>query len=290
MRVDLPQGPVHITRTGRGRPVLFLHGFGQDHRLWQPLVDELSGEFACLMPDLPLGAHRAAMKPDADLTFAGQARLVSDLLEALELDQVTLVGNDTGGATAQVVAARHHERLARLVLTDCETVDNFPPSPFTGLILAARLDLVRPLMATMRVRALRKLPAAYGWLTTGELPHHLIDDWLDAYRSDAGVRRDARKVLCGFRDRRLFMDVAAELSRFDRPTLLAWATDDRLFPYQHAERLAALIPDARLAPIRQSRTWVMRDQPAVVAELIRDFIRDTSPEGRARSGGGSANP
>jgi pimeloyl-ACP methyl ester carboxylesterase len=275
--VDLPQGRLHCVRTGRGEPLLFLHGFGQDHRLWQPLVGELSGEFTCVTPDLPLGAHRAAMNPDADLTFPGQAQLVSDLLEALDLTDVTLVGNDTGGATAQVVAARHPVRLARLVLTDGETVDNFPPSTFTGLILAARLNLVRPLMATMRVRGLRRLPSAYGLLTAGELPHPLIDDWLRAYRSDAGVRRDARKVLRGFSDRRLLRDIASELSLFDRPALLAWATDDRLFPYKHAERLSALLPHARLAPIQHSRTWVMRDQPAVLAALIRDFIRETSP-------------
>ncbi|MBB3084363.1 alpha/beta fold hydrolase [Geodermatophilus sabuli] len=290
MRVDLPQGTLEYARTGRGRPVVFLHGFGQDHRLWQPLVDELSGEFTCIAPDLPLGAHRAAMAPDADLTFPGQARLVSDLLQALDLTEVTLVGNDTGGATAQVVAARHPERLARLVLTGCETSGNFPPSPFTGLILAARLHAVRPLMAGMRVRALRRLPSAYGWLTTGELPHDLIDDWLDAYRSDAGVRRDARKVLCGFRDRRLLDDVAAELSHFDRPTLLAWPTDDRLFPYEHAHRLTALLPQARLAPVPGSRTWVMRDQPALLAELIRDFVRETSPRSRERVDGGPAGP
>jgi pimeloyl-ACP methyl ester carboxylesterase len=275
--VDLPQGSLHVVQKGQGQPVLFLHGFGQDHRLWQPLVDQLSGEFACVAPDLPLGAHRAPMKADSDLTFRGQAQMVSDLLDALDLTGVTLIGNDTGAATAQVVAVRHPERLARLVLTGGETADNFPPSPFAGLILAARLNLVRPLMATMRVRGLRRLPSAYGWLTTGELPHDLIDDWLGAYWSDARVRRDARKVLRGFSDGRLLRDVDAELSHFDRPTLLAWPTDDRLFPYRHARRLAELIPQARLAPVPQSRTWVMRDQPAVLAQLIRDFIRETPP-------------
>lgn len=281
--VDLPQGRLHCVRTGQGAPVLLLHGFGQDHRVWQPLVDELSGDFTCFAPDLPLGAHRTAMEPDADLTFLGLAQLVSDLLRALDLTGVTLVGNDTGGAIAQVVAARHPERLGRLVLTGCEAFDNFPPSPFTALVLAARLDLVRPLMATMRVRALRKLPSAFGLLTTGELPHQLIDDWLDAYRGDAGVRRDARKVLRGFSDDRLLLEIASELSHLDRPTLVAWATDDRLFPYEHARRLAALIPHARLAPIRQSRTWVMRDQPHVAAVLIKDFVRDPAHRGTERA-------
>lgn len=282
--IDLPQGTLHYVRVGQGRPVLFLHGLLQDHQVWQPLVDELSGTYTCFVPDLPTGAHRTALKPDADLTFTGLARLVSDLLRALDLEEVTLVGNDTGGAIAQVVAVHHPERLGRLVLTNCEAFDNFPPRPFAGLALAARLNLLRPLLSTMRIRALRRLPSAFGWLSAQQLPHQLIDNWLSAYRGDAGVRHDARKVFRALSDDQLLLEIAPQLAHFDRPSLIAWATADRLFPYEHAQRLAALIPNARLAPVRQSQTWVMRDQPRILAELIKEFIRDTEGYSRGAPG------
>lgn len=276
MAIDLPQGRVQCLRTGQGEPLLMLHGFLQDHRVWQPLVDELSGDHSCWAPDLPTGAHPFGLRPDADLSLPGLARLVDDLLLALDLKDVTLIGNDTGGALAQVVATRHPERLSRLVLTGCEAFENFPPSPFRGLLLAARLNLLRPLVATLRLRSLRRLPSAFGLLSSQPLPHELIDAWLSAYRSDAGVRHDARKVLRALgEDELLLLRNTAGLAGFDRPTLIAWATDDRLFPYEHAQRLAAVIPQARLVPVEQSRTWVMRDQPHVLADVIRSFVRDT---------------
>src|SRR5712691_11226657 len=137
--VELSHGPLHYHDSGAGAPVVFLHGYLMGAHLWDPVVRLLEDEFRCLVPELPFGAHPAPMKPGADLTAAGLGRLVADFLAALGLSDVTLVGNDSGAAIAQVVAARHAERLGGLVLATGDAFDNFPPKPFRPLITAPRI-------------------------------------------------------------------------------------------------------------------------------------------------------
>lgn len=281
--LDLPQGTITYREAGAGEPVVLLHGYLMDSRLWDGLIERLAGAgLRCIALDLPFGAHRHALRPDADLSAHGVAQLVADALAALDLEDVTLVGNDSGGAIAQVVAAEHPERLARLVLTPCDCFDNFPPKFFVTLVWAARVPgALTAAILPLRLRAPRALPIAYGWVTKRRpLPHALIADWVGAYFADAGVRRDLVKVTRGL-DHRVTEAAARALARFDRPALLAFAPDDRLFPFEHAHRLAAILPDARVAAIEDSRTWVMIDQPERTAEVIREFVSSTAGHGRA---------
>jgi pimeloyl-ACP methyl ester carboxylesterase len=272
-RVELPHGTVHYSESGAGAPVVFLHGYLMGAGLWAPVVRLLEGEFRCLVPELPFGAHPAPMRPGADLTPAGLGRLVADFLDALDLSDVTLVGNDSGAAVAQVVAARHAGRLGGLVLATGDAFDNFPPKPFRPLIAAARAGTLTPLLAMLKARPPRSLPTAYGWLTRGDLPHDLIDRWVAAYFADKGVRNDLRRLTAALGDDAFMNQIAAELAAFTRPALLAWAADDKFFPVEHARRLAAILPDARLELIPGSRTWVMRDQPELTARLIGELAR-----------------
>jgi pimeloyl-ACP methyl ester carboxylesterase len=253
--------------------VVFLHGYLMGAGLWDPVVRLLSGEFRCLAPDLPFGAHPEPMMPGADLTAAGLGRLVADFLEVLDLQEVTLVGNDSGTAIAQVVAARHADRLAGLVLTSGDAFDNFPPQPFRPLITAARAGGLTAVLTMLKSRRARGLPTAYGWLTNGNLPHQLIDQWVAAYFGDKGVRRDLRRLTAALGDDAFMNLIAAELSGFTRPALLAWAEDDKFFPAEHASRLAGILPDARVELIPASRTWVMLDQPERTAQLIAALAR-----------------
>jgi pimeloyl-ACP methyl ester carboxylesterase len=227
-------------------------------------------------PKLPFGAHPTPLAPDADLTTAGVGRLVADFLQALDLHQVVLVGNDSGGAIAQVVAARHPQRLGGLVLTSCDAFDNHPPRLFRPLITAARAHALTPLLASLKVRPVRSLPSAYGWLSHRRPPHELIDGWVASYLADKGVRRDTRRLLAALGDDTFMGRIAAELAGFTNPALLAWAADDKFFPLAHARRLAGILPDARLKLIAGSRTWVMRDQPERTADLIGRFARHTA--------------
>jgi pimeloyl-ACP methyl ester carboxylesterase len=271
--VELSHGTLHYQEYGAGAPVVFLHGYLMGARLWDPVVRLLEDEFHCLVPELPFGAHRAPMRPGADLTAAGLGRLVADFLNALDLREVTLVGNDSGAAVAQVVAARHAGRLGGLVLATGDAFDNFPPKPFRPLIAAARTGTLTALLAMLKARPARSLPTAYGWLTHGDLPHELIDQWVAAYFADKGVRRDLRRLTAALGDDEFMNQVATELAAFTKPALLAWAADDKFFPAEHARRLAAILPNARVELIRGSRTWVMRDQPERTAHLIAELAR-----------------
>jgi pimeloyl-ACP methyl ester carboxylesterase len=162
--VDLPHDALHYQQVGSGAPIVFLHGYLMGANLWDPVVQRLASEFRCITPELPFGAHPTPMRPDADLTTAGLGRLVADFLQALGLREVALVGNDSGGAIAQVVAARHPQRLGGLVLASCDAFDSYPPKLFRPLITAARLGAPTPMVASLKIRRARSLPSAYGWL------------------------------------------------------------------------------------------------------------------------------
>jgi len=271
--VELPHGTVHYYESGTGAPVVFLHGYLMGARLWDPVVRLLEGEFRCLVPELPFGAHPVPMRTGADLTTAGLGRLVADFLGALDVSDVTLVGNDSGAAVAQVVAARHAGRLGGLVLATGDAFDNYPPKPFRPLIAAARTGTLTAPLAMLKARRPRSLPTAYGWLTHGDLPHDLIDQWVAAYFADRGVRSDLRRLTAALGNDAFMNQIATELVTFSRPALLAWAADDKFFPAEHARRLAAILPDARVELIPGSRNWVMRAQPERTAQLIGELAR-----------------
>lgn len=270
--VEVPQGTVRYRECGRGEPVVFLHGLLMAGTLWSQVMSRLGDGVRSIAPDLPLGGHTIALRPDADTSPPGVARLVADFLEALELDGVTLVGNDTGGAIAQLVATRHPERIGRLVLTNCDAYDNFLPPMFSYMQLAARMPLAADLaLQSMRIKPLRRMPLSFGWLSKGGLGDELLDSWVQPALHDRGVRRDVRRFLRGIRKGDT-IQAARELRSFDRPVLVAWAPEDRHFRLRYGERLAADIPGARFELIEDSLTLVALDQPQRVAELIEELV------------------
>jgi pimeloyl-ACP methyl ester carboxylesterase len=269
--VSLPQGTIHYTETGAGPPLVFIHGFLVDGTLWSEVTPLLSDRFRCIVPDLPLGSHRTAMNPDADLSPPGVAKIIAGFLEALDLEHVTLIGNDTGGAMCQLVATNHPERIGRLVLTPCDCYRDFLPPAFRYLQVVARIPgALTILMQSMRPRPMRRMPIAFGWLTKKRLPDELLDRWVQPAMTDRAVRRDAGKLLRGISNR-YTLEAAERLADFDRPTLIAWAPEDRFFKVDNGRKLAATIPDCRLELIDDSRTFVSLDQPAELARLIGDF-------------------
>jgi pimeloyl-ACP methyl ester carboxylesterase len=278
--VELPQGTVEYRTTGTGPTVVLLHGLLVDGSLWREVVPRLAPDFRVVVPELPLGCHRSPLRRDADVAPPGVARLVADFLAALELDDVTLVGNDTGGAIAQLVAAHHPERIGRLVLTPCDTYENFLPAMFRPLQWIA---YVPPLMTAglqgMRLRALRLAPSAFGWLMKRP-DDSLVKSWVAATLASRGARRDAMKLLRGI-SKRQTLEAAERLRSFERPVLLAWAPEDKFFKFSYAERLASDIPNARLERIEDARSFVPVDQPVRTAELIAAFAREPQPAASA---------
>jgi pimeloyl-ACP methyl ester carboxylesterase len=272
--VDLPQGTIRYRERGRGEPLVFIHGFMVNGDLWRKVVPGLAADFRCIVPDLPFGAHDIAMRPDADLTPLGFARLIRDFLVALDLKDVTLVGNDTGGAICQLVVTEYPERIERLVLTSCDAFELFPPTIIAYLFWLRHIPgALYLLMQTMRVRVLRRLPIAYGWVAKHPIEDRILDAYVDAARRDAAVRRDVDKVLAGITPR-YTLEAAEKLRAFTRPTLIVWAREDRVFPYEIGRRLAARLPDARLEDVDDSYTFVPEDQPERLVTLVRGFMRE----------------
>jgi pimeloyl-ACP methyl ester carboxylesterase len=273
-QAKLPQGTINYRESGEGPPIVFVHGLLVDGRLWRKVTPLLEDRFRCIVPDLPLGSHRTPMSPDADLSPPGLARLIADFLEALELEDVVLVANDTGGAISQITAANHPERIGRLVLTNCDAFENFLPPAFRPLQWAARVPGgLTGMMAGMRFTALRRLPLAYGWLIKRDFAGAPTREWVDPFLTNREIRRDTVKVLRGI-DSRYTIEAAEKLRTFDRPALLAWAVEDRFFKIAYAERLAATISGATLERIEDSYTFVSEDQPERLAELIARFARE----------------
>lgn len=269
--VTVPGGTVRYREVGEGPTLVFVHGLLVNGALWRHVVALLSDRYRCVVPDLPLGSHDAPMDPDADLTPPGLARLVDSFLAAAELDDVTLVGNDTGGAICQLVAAHHPGRVARMVLTPCDAYENFLPLILRYLQWTAPLPGSSWVVAqSLRIPGMHRLPVAFGWLSKRPLSPAVRERYFRPSQTDAGVRRDLRKVLRGI-DARHTLEAARRLGSFDRPVLLAWATEDRVFPLRYAERLAGALPDARLERIEDSYTFVPEDRPEALADAIAAF-------------------
>jgi pimeloyl-ACP methyl ester carboxylesterase len=219
-----------------------------------------------------MGSHRQALKPEADLSPPGVAGLIAAFLDALELDRVTVIGNDTGGAMSQIFTARHPERVERLVLTNCDMLDAFPPFPFNAMPPLARLPGGMTAMALpFRIGALRRM--TYGTLVSHPIAPELADSWLEPVMTDNDVRRDAAKLTGGL-NKRHTLEAAERLRTFERPLRFIWAPEDRFFKLAMAKQLASMVPDSRIETVPDAKTFVPLDQPRRVAELITEFASE----------------
>jgi pimeloyl-ACP methyl ester carboxylesterase len=270
-QVDLPMGTIRYREAGEGKPIVFVHGYLVDGRLWDGVVDRLADRFRCFAPDWPLGAHRSPMNPGADLSPPGVAELIAAFLEAHDLQDVTIVGNDSGGAMSQVLVTRRPERIGRLVLTNCDTHENFPPAAFKAMPPLAKLPGgMTILSAPFRIKTVAR--RAFKPFTKTPLPDALVDSWMQPGLENAGIRNDLRKVTVGL-NRRYTLEAAERLRGSQLPILFAWAPGDRYFPISYAERLASEVGNAKVVPIAGAKTFVPFDQPERVAEEIAEFAR-----------------
>ncbi|TWD83875.1 pimeloyl-ACP methyl ester carboxylesterase [Kribbella amoyensis] len=264
--------------TGTGdRPVVFLHGALMDERLWEPVVELLRPHLRCIVPVLPLGAHRLPRPEGADQSPAAVARLVGELIRSLGLREVTLVGNDTGGALAQLLVAEQPDLVDRLVLVSSDAFENFPPGlPGRTMAIASAVPGgLRMAMATLRIPALRRLPMTFGWMAKRPIDAAVFGAWLAAFGADGRVRRDVIRMMKAV-DRRQLVDAVERLHRFEGGALIVWAAEDRVMPVEHAERLSRALRNSEVKLVDDSYTLVPLDQPDHLAALIADFVTSAS--------------
>ena len=268
--VTLGAGTIHYEECGPsdGRPIVFVHGYTMASSLWRPLAERLSARgLRCFAPTWPLGAHTEPMREAP--TVEGVAALIDEFLQALELTDVVLVGNDTGGAIAQVVATTYPRRLGALVLTSCDAFEHFPPGgPFKLLLAAAKSGpTFRAVMAPLSSRTARQ--RGFGMLAHTDIDD-LVREWIHPTLTDARVREDLRRFTRSMR-RETMLRAADRLPEFTKPALIAWSADDTFFAVEDGHRLAAALPNSRFELIEGARTFSMIDQPDALAELIADF-------------------
>jgi pimeloyl-ACP methyl ester carboxylesterase len=278
--VDLDDVTIRYESVGpdTGRPVVFVHGYAMGGSLWGELSTRLARRgLRCLAPTWPLGAHDVPLRPGADHTLLGVAATVAAFLDALDLSDVVLVGNDTGGLVSQLVAVHHGERLGALVLTSCDAFEHFPPPVLRPLMLAARSPRTfRAAVWALRFAAARR--RAFGDLAHADL-EHLTSTWVRPVLEDPRVAEDLR-LLTGSLERETSVEVGARLGEFGKPALIAWSADDAFFPIEDAHRLAASLSRAELRIIEGARTFSMVDQPDALAEAVAGIAVPVSDAAR----------
>ncbi len=278
-QIELSAGPIEYRDTGHGPVIVALHGLLMDASLWDGTVAQLSAGHRCVVPTLPLGSHRQPMRAGADLSLRGIARLVGEFLDRLDLHDVTLVGNDTGGALVQLLIAEGAARVARVVLVSCDAFDNFPPGlPGRTLYLTGKLPpaLFGLFMQQMRLRVLRRLPVAFGWLTKrGDAATARA---MRPVLTQAEIRRDTVRTLRSAAPDGAALKAAADhLPSFAGPALVVWAAQERVMRPDYGRRLADLFPDGRLVEVDDCYTLVPMDQPATLGRLIGEFAAAPVP-------------
>ncbi|MFF4569475.1 alpha/beta fold hydrolase [Streptomyces sp. NPDC001410] len=272
-QIELSAGTIDYEDSGGEGPVVVLvHGLGFDESVWSEVVTDLRSDFRVLVPVLPLGSHRRPMHPDADLSAHGIARLLAEFMDRLDLRDVTLVQNDTG--TAQLLVGVRDERIARLVLTSCEALDNYPPGTQGKLLHRASkvpggLFL---LIQSFRFPFLARMETSLGGMAKKPLPKELIARWYGPLLTSRDIRRDFAKF-CREVDPECYVKAAGNLPSFTRPALVAWGAEDRMMPPATGRRLAELLPDARYVEIPDARTLVQLDNPAALTAEIRRFVK-----------------
>jgi pimeloyl-ACP methyl ester carboxylesterase len=270
--IDLPQGTVNYHVAGpadaTSSPVVFVHGFLSDGRLWAPVAELLAARgVRSYAPDWPLGAHHIALKPEADQSPQGVAKQIVAFLDALGLEDVTLVGNDTGGALCQFLIDIDASRIGRLILTNCDAFDVFPPAPFKPVFALLKSEgRAKFLAGQMRLRLLRQSWLGFGLLAK-HLPADLTRSWIEPVRTDAAVRRDAVRFLRAVKPKEL-LDVSTRLDRFGGPVSIVWGAADHAFTTKLGKRLQKAFRSARFVPVPKSRTFVSLDAPAALVDEI----------------------
>jgi pimeloyl-ACP methyl ester carboxylesterase len=269
-RVEVPgAGAIEYRSSGDGPPVLFAHGVGVNGDLWRRVAPPVAAAgYRCIVPDLPLGAHSVPLSEKPDMSLPGLATILGGLVDALDLSDVTLVANDTGGAITQAYIGRRPARIGRLLLTSCDAFDRYPPPAVAYLKATARVPGgLWVLGQAVRFKAVQRLPIAYGWATRSPIEPRIMESYTRGVRASAGVRADLGRVLR--LARKSDMEAASRsVSVFDKPALVVWAADDRFFPVEHGRALADLMPSARFELVEDSRTFIAEDQPERLVELV----------------------
>ena len=275
-------GPLAWRSSGQGPALVFFAGALANRDLWRDVVVALEDRYRCITIDLPLGAHPWPLSSGADRSAGSLARLLPDCLELLDVEDATVVANDTAGGLLLLSLASGHPalgRVGRLVLTNCDSYDQFPPDGLKkGVGVEPRPPPARPSALRLQLRSATARRKIASTVVASGLDHERAESFFGPARRDRRVAGDLVAALAGFRPQ-LLIDAAGAIPRFDRPALLIWGESCDFFPMADAQRLASAFPRATLVPVPGAKTWVPIDNPVAVADAIARFVPTRAPRG-----------
>jgi pimeloyl-ACP methyl ester carboxylesterase len=272
--VDTASGRIAYAETGSGPVALFVHGVLMNKHLWRHQIAAVSDIRRCIAVDL-LAHGDTEISPNQDVTVTANARMLKEMLDALEIDQADVIGNDSGGGISQIFSALNPERVRTLTLTNCDTHDNWPPAafiPFIEMVKAGGLG--DTLNAMVSDKAVYRSPQALG--PAYEHPENLADADIDTYlqpfvRTEQRTR-DLARFVTEF-DNKHTLQIEDRLRKLQAPTLIVWGTDDVYFPVQWAHWLAENIPGAKPpVELEGARLFFPEERPEAFNQLLREHL------------------
>jgi pimeloyl-ACP methyl ester carboxylesterase len=275
--ITLGKRTISYCDIGSGPPIVFVHGIFLNSNFWRRAITELAPHFRCIAPDLPLGGHQIPQPADADQTPAGIADLLAELIIALDLQEVTLVGNDTGGAICQILISRRPELVGRLLLTNCDAFEEFFPLLLAGMSLGPRIlgaAYINLMAGLLKLRPAQRMIIALG--AYRRFSNAELDAYLAPILRDPAIRRDLHRFLVTVSNH-YTLEAARTFGELRQPVLLLWGTDDFVFTQKLARRLRDAFPNADLELVPRARAYWPEDQPGVLAERLKTFVGTVPP-------------
>jgi pimeloyl-ACP methyl ester carboxylesterase len=273
-RVETPSGHISYAADGAGPVALFVHGVVLNKHLWRHQLAGLSDIRRCIAVDL-LAHGDTEIAPDQDVSVTANATMLKEVLDALNIDQVDVVGNDSGGGIAQIFAALNPGRVRSLTLTNCDAHDNWPPEAFKPFVDMVKAGGLREILEAMLAdKTIFRSPGALG--PAYERPETVTDEDIETYlrplvRSEQRTR-DLQRFVVAF-DNKHTRVIEPQLRQLQAPTLIVWGTDDVYFPVTWAHWLADTIPGAKPpVELEGARIFFPEERAEAFNQLLREHL------------------
>ena len=273
----------HLTQTkgvlqyrdeGKGSSILlFIHGTLSNSNTWRKIIPPLSEKYRCIAIDLPLGGHSIPLSDSVDLSPVGIAIIIKEFLQTLKIDKVTIVSNDTGGAYAQIFASLYPEHVDKLIFSNCEVLETFPPKKFKYLVKSVKIPGFTYLLSrSFKIKSLLKSDMMMGLLSHKVTSSELSELYLKSYIENKAIRKNFADNVKTWSSN-YTIEAAEKLKSFTFPVLILWGEDDKkLFPMALGIQLKNIFSNVTLIQIPNSKTYVQEDAPQRMIKEINYFL------------------
>ena len=275
-KADLYDGITYIDE-GKGIPILFIHGTLANGNTWRKIIPTLSQKYRCIAIDLQIGGHYIPLNDSIDLSPIGLAKILNEFLQFLNIKKAIIVSNDTGGAYAQIFASLYPQSIEKLVFTNCEVLEVFPPKRFKYLINSVKIPSFTYLLSRIfKIKSLLKSDMMMGLLSNSITKNEIAELYLKSFIENKNIRKNFANNVKTWSS--IYTIEAAQILKEEKfPVLILWGIEDKkLFPLELGRQLKRIFINAKLIQIPGSKTCVQEDQPEIILKEIVDFIDNSN--------------